>query len=420
MNTLLEESRQQLSLPLGDARRKLLIILNIVYIILVPVFLISEKLASGSFVPDNTLYLVYFPAVVLNIASAIYNIKFFRERFLNSKKGNHLNQGFIYTHRDKIDSLFGWLSILPIMVMSFCHLVGLGNPSNDAVLTDYALAHNLIIGVVMIIGRKAAIVWFIIVIGVLIWDVSRVGWEYEYHYLTPIEVANFKKGLENKEEWALKRNDDLIKQGLNPPKISRYFNTWLVFIIISFMGAYFFSGVTLDLIKIIPAVIRNIEGAIESSKQMDTELEHKKNELEHKRNEATKSAMRIVRYNETLEDINSEIEKLDYKDKKKLLGVIGKVRKALDKETDWENFETQFDSIHCDFFKTIQDRYQNLSQSELKHLAYIRMNLSSSEIARLMEVKKESLRTLRHRLKKKLNLNEDIDLRDFTLNIELI
>lgn len=49
----------------------------------------------------------------------------------------------------------------------------------------------------------------------------------------------------------------------------------------------------------------------------------------------------------------------------------------------------------------------------MKHLAYIKLNLSSTEISRLMDVKKESLRTLGHRLKKKLNINEDIDLRDF-------
>src|SRR5690606_24320053 len=103
-----------------------------------------------------------------------------------------------------------------------------------------------------------------------------------------------------------------------------------------------------------------------------------------------------------------------------LVGVVNRIKKALDKETDWESFETKFDSVHSDFFKIVQKRYPNLTQNELKHLAYIRMNLSSTEISRLMDVQKDSLRVLRSRLKKKLNLKEDIDLRDFTCNIELL
>lgn len=413
MKELLEDSKQQLANPLGDARRILLIILNLLYIILVPIFLSSEKVATGNFVPDPSLYFIYIPAIVLNFVSVVYNIKIFRNKKYRSISGRNLNEGFIYRNQEKIDRFFGWISILPIMIMSFCHLIGVGNPSNDALLTDYALAHSLIIGVVIIIGRKAAVAWFIIVVGVLFWDVSRLGWNYEYHYSTPSEVAKYKEGLNKKESWALERKASLEKSGLNPPKITRYFNAWIVFIIISFMGAYFFSGITIDIFKIIPSVLKNIEVAIEDSKRMDVELEHKQKEI-------TKSAMRIVRYNEILEDLNKEIEKLDYKDKKNLIGIINRIRKALDRETDWESFETKFDSIHSDFFKTIQEKYPNLTQSELKHLAYIRINLSSSEISRLMDVKIESLRTLRYRLKKKLNLTEDIDLRDFTCNIELI
>jgi hypothetical protein len=232
-------------------------------------------------------------------------------------------------------------------------------------------------------------------------------------------VKKYERGLIKNENWAIHRADELKAARLNPPKITRYFNTWIVFIIISFMGAYFFGGITIDIIKIIPIVISNIESAIEGSKKLDIELEHKQKELEHQQKEVTKSAMRIVRYNEILEDLNSQIEDLDYKEKKNLIGIIRSIRRALDKETDWENFETKFDSVNGDFFKIIQLKYPNLTQSELKHLAYIRMNLSSTEISKLMEVKKESLRTLRHRLKRKMNIKEDIDLRDFTLNIEL-
>jgi DNA-binding CsgD family transcriptional regulator len=406
---LLHDSKQQLANPLGDARRKLLIILNVLFVILVTAFLCSEKLTTGNFVPHPSLLLIYIPAVLLNFISAVYNIYIFKYEENNSsgwKKD-------IYIKHKKIDSLVGWVSFMPITIMSFCNLIGMGNPSSDAILTDFGLATTLIIGAVIIIGRKGAVAWFIIVVALLFWNVSTLGWDHEYHYSTPSEAAKYKNALKDKKGWALIRKAELESHNLNPPKVTRYFNIWLVNIIVAFMAAYFFSGITIDIFKIIPSVITNIEGAIEDSKRKDVELETKQKEI-------TKSAMRIVRYNEILEEFNMEIEKLNYKEKKKLVKVINAMRKALDKETDWEHFETNFDSIHSNFFKAIQEKHSSLSQSEMKHLAYIRINLSSAEISRLMNIKIESLRTLRYRLKKKLNLNEDIDLRDFTTNIELI
>ncbi len=72
----------------------------------------------------------------------------------------------------------------------------------------------------MIIGRAAVTVWFGIVVIVLFWNVSQSGWNYEYHYLAPTEVAKYKEALTKKEPWALQRKADLEKAGLNPPKSS--------------------------------------------------------------------------------------------------------------------------------------------------------------------------------------------------------
>jgi signal transduction histidine kinase/DNA-binding NarL/FixJ family response regulator len=266
MKALLEESKQQLLNPLGDARRKLLIILNVVYIILVPTYLISEKIATGNFVNDSILYLIYGTAVLCNLISAIYNIRIIKRP----------KTGLAFQNRENLDLFFGFASVIPILAMSFFNMVGLGNPSNDAILTDFAMAQSLMIVTVIIIGRKAVIVWFIIVITVLFWNVSSRGWDYEYHYSTPSEVAAYKEALQKNESWALQRKAALENEGLNPPKITRYFNTWIVFIIVAFLVAYFFSGITIDILKIVPSVVNNIEKALEGSKRM--ELEQKANE----------------------------------------------------------------------------------------------------------------------------------------------
>ena len=142
--------------------------------------------------------------------------------------------------------------------------------------------------------------------------------------------------------------------------------------------------------------------------------------MEQKQKEVTKSALRILRYNKIIEELNLEIERLQFYEKKGLLKVIQIMKKAINEETDWEKFESEFDTVHNTFFKYIQGKFPQLSRSEMKHLAYMKIGLSNQQIAKLMEVKVDSLRSLRYRIKKKLNLNNEIELRDYIESIENI
>ncbi len=412
MNDLFEQSKQQLVRPLRDSRRRLLIILNICYVLLLTVYVTFDKISTGSFVPDPSLYFAYIPAFLLNLFSAFYNIQIFRFLKDSSTMRNGFFERYLYNNREKIDSFVGWVSIIPIMFMNFCNIIGLGNPSNDAIFADYTLATSLIIGAVIIVGRKAAIIWTLIVVFVLLWDVTRLGWNYEYHYLTPSEASAYKESLTKNESHALQRKIDLEKHGLNPPKVTRYFSAWMVYIIIAFMAAYFFSGLTIDIFRIIPSVISNIEMAMEDRQRIQIELEQKQREI-------TKSALRILRYNEIMEEMNEEIDRLDYQEKKKLIRIINVMRRALDEETEWEKFETNFNLIQNDFFKIIKEKHPNLTRSEMRHMAYVRMNISSVQISKLMNVKIESLRTLRYRLKKKLNIGEELELIEYIETLEV-
>lgn len=270
MEQLLEQSKQQLLHPLGNARRKLLLLLNITYVILTPAYLISEKITSGKFVPDDRLFFIYAVAVAINFAALIHNVRVFR------KARTEIERSFPDKNQKWLDLFFGYASILPILLMSFFNLIGFGNPSNDSILTDFALAQSLLIVTVMIAGRKVLAIWFVIVLGLLFWNVFTRGWDYEYHYSTPTEVIQYKQALDKNESWALDRRDELEKAHLSPPKVTRYFNVWFVFIIVSFLVAYFFSGIALDILKIVPSIVTNIEQASEQTKLM--ELEQKANE----------------------------------------------------------------------------------------------------------------------------------------------
>jgi signal transduction histidine kinase/DNA-binding response OmpR family regulator len=263
MKKLLEVSKQQLLHPFGQARRKLVLILNATYLICLPLYLISEKLSTGKFVPAQFLWFIYGATFTANLLSLLFNIGYTRKVLLQGK----INESII----DRMNYLSGGFSLVPILMMSAVNMLGLGNPSNDAILTDFGLGLALMIAVVIILGRSYTIVWAIVVLGALLYNVASRGLDYEYHYLTPSELIQYKKDLAEKKEYALKRQRELEREHLNPPRITRYFNVWLIFIVVTFLLTYFFSGITHDILKVIPAVVSNIEVVTEESKTIEIE-----------------------------------------------------------------------------------------------------------------------------------------------------
>lgn len=89
--------------------------------------------------------------------------------------------------------------------------------------------------------------------------------------------------------------------------------------------------------------------------------------------------------------------------------------KQLSSEDDWKTFETHFDQAHQDFIYRLKETYPHLTQSDLKLCAYLRLNVSSKEIAHLLNISLRGVEVRRYRLRKRLNLNTEENLYDFLL-----
>jgi DNA-binding CsgD family transcriptional regulator len=87
----------------------------------------------------------------------------------------------------------------------------------------------------------------------------------------------------------------------------------------------------------------------------------------------------------------------------------------MDKE--WEQFAVHFDKVHSDFLQNIKTIYPALSAHELKLCAYLRMNLSSKEIAQLENISVRGVELSRYRLRKKLKIPSETNLFDFLLGL---
>ncbi|SKB92076.1 triple tyrosine motif-containing protein [Daejeonella lutea] len=80
---------------------------------------------------------------------------------------------------------------------------------------------------------------------------------------------------------------------------------------------------------------------------------------------------------------------------------------------DWEQFSIHFDDVHRNFLSVLKSQYPALSTTDLKLCAYLKLNLSSKEIAQSMNITVKGVEVSRYRLRKKLNISKDVNLFDF-------
>jgi ligand-binding sensor domain-containing protein/DNA-binding CsgD family transcriptional regulator len=88
-----------------------------------------------------------------------------------------------------------------------------------------------------------------------------------------------------------------------------------------------------------------------------------------------------------------------------------------EKGEDWEQFTAHFDEVHHNFLSILKKKFPVLSTTDLKLCAYLKLNLSSKEIAQLMNISVKGVEISRYRLRKKLQLATAVNLYDFLIQM---
>lgn len=138
--------------------------------------------------------------------------------------------------------------------------------------------------------------------------------------------------------------------------------------------------------------------------------------LEQKKQELTSATMLIANKNEVFEKLKQMAESIsqDGSDHSHRLSkeMIAEIDRQTDLGNQWEQFKSHFESVHKEFFGNLRERGNCLTQTDLQLCAYIKLNLSTKEISRLMNITPESVNTHRYRLRKKFKLPAEQTLDD--------
>jgi DNA-binding CsgD family transcriptional regulator len=140
-------------------------------------------------------------------------------------------------------------------------------------------------------------------------------------------------------------------------------------------------------------------------------------EVDFKYRELTSYVVQFEKKNDLLIQIKSNLQQIK-KPEEGTASALKSVNKLIDQnlnlDKDFDTFKLHFENVHPDFFAKLQQYSpDHLSQLDLRHCAYMRLNLSTKEVANLLNVEAKSIRTTRYRIKQKLNLEKETDLAEF-------
>lgn len=145
------------------------------------------------------------------------------------------------------------------------------------------------------------------------------------------------------------------------------------------------------------------------SRARQTELKQKNlaQDIEIKNKELTTNVMYLIRKNELINDVAErllEVKKTVVLENQKVVhDIILDLQREVDNDS-WKEFELRFNQVHGDFYDKLRKLYPDLSPTDEKLCALLRLNMSSKEIAAITKQSVKSVEVARARLRKKLNL----------------
>jgi len=157
-----------------------------------------------------------------------------------------------------------------------------------------------------------------------------------------------------------------------------------------------------------------LENALKTEEINNLKLDNTQKELKIKEKELVSNALAITQKNEILGLIQDKINEARKSEGiltiDGLNGIVSAIKVQL---MDNDPFNEKFNQLHHGFFENLKNAHPDLSKTEIKFCAYLKLNLSSNQISQITNVTTEAIRKTRYRIRKKLNLEQEESLEEY-------
>ncbi|GAA4442396.1 triple tyrosine motif-containing protein [Ravibacter arvi] len=161
---------------------------------------------------------------------------------------------------------------------------------------------------------------------------------------------------------------------------------------------------------------------LEKSEKEIIKLQNEKleNEVLLKKKELANTSLHLAGNVSTLEKIKYELNKFttDADHQENLRRITALLRSAEKNNEGWEQFEAHFDELNNGFLNYLREVCPALSRAELRICAYLRLNLSSKEIAQQLNITVRGVEIHRYRIRKKLGLDTSVSLAEYLVTLK--
>ena len=198
-----------------------------------------------------------------------------------------------------------------------------------------------------------------------------------------------------------------------------YFSAWMkmIYVLIFLFGIFLIYWVNQLKLKKHRLLLEQKFEKEHAERLNRVEKEKLMHEIDVKRKELANTTMMAAKKNEVLMEIQQELnkDKTTFSNQFRLKHIMNKINGAVKSKDEWKVFETNFNEVHEDFFKDVLNQYPKLTGKDLKLCSYLKMNLTSKEIAPLMGISVRGVEVHRYRLRKKMDLDSDVNLTKFLI-----
>lgn len=178
------------------------------------------------------------------------------------------------------------------------------------------------------------------------------------------------------------------------------------FFLISLMGA-------------LALAIAIVYGLRQKMKRNKIQREKLNGDLAFKEKELTTHALHLAHKNEVLLDLKSQLKELksNSPNSRSYQKVINTINLDINNDSNWQQFRNYFEDVHKDFNSKVMQSYPEVSNNDLRLMSLLKMNLSSKEIANILNISIEGVKKARYRLRKKLNLTTEESLQQLVIEL---
>jgi AraC family transcriptional regulator, chitin signaling transcriptional activator len=160
--------------------------------------------------------------------------------------------------------------------------------------------------------------------------------------------------------------------------------------------------------------IKELENEQQLMRLKNEQLSH---DVDSINKELATSTMSLNSKNELLAFIQEDLKKTEESGNRSIKSVISTINKNISKSDSWSIFQEAFDKTDKDFLKRVKQLHPTLTSNDLRLCAYLRLNLSSKEIAPLLNISVRSVEIKRYRLRKKMDLSHEQGLVEYILTV---